>query len=119
MYTENSPRSIKGPRLLGNGLPFGKSRRHGGAFPPSCLGEQSARLCSAYRYFVGVGTRGAGRGGGGGTHAMHGRSRMKQYHKPSYPYNAGTEHVRFPLTRQTLLAPSAKRYEEFGESHEL
>ena len=39
-------------------------------------------------------------------------------HRPSHPYNAGTEHVGFSPTRQTLLAPSAKRREVFGESHE-
>ncbi|CAN0487828.1 unnamed protein product [Laminaria digitata] len=37
---------------------------------------------------------------------------------PSHPYNAGTEHVVFSPTRQTLLAPSANRREVFGESHE-
>ena len=37
-------------------------------------------------------------------------------HKPSHPYYAGTEHVGFSPTRQTLLAPSAKRREMFGES---
>ena len=37
-------------------------------------------------------------------------------HKPSHPYNAGAEHVGFSPTRQTLLAPSAKRREVFGES---
>ena len=39
-------------------------------------------------------------------------------HRPSHPYNAGTEHVGFSRTRQTLLAPSAKRREVFGEPHE-
>ena len=39
-------------------------------------------------------------------------------HRPSHPYYAGTEHVGFSPTRQTLLAPSAKRREVFGESHE-
>ena len=34
------------------------------------------------------------------------------------PYYAETEHVGFSPTRQTLLAPSAKRREVFGESHE-
>ena len=38
--------------------------------------------------------------------------------RPSHPYNAGTEHVGFSPTRQTLLAPSAKRREVFGESRE-
>ena len=39
-------------------------------------------------------------------------------HRPSHPYNAGTEHVGFSPTRQTLLATSLKRREVFGESHE-
>ena len=49
---------------------------------------------------------------------MHGRSRMTIGYRPLHTYNAGTEHVGFSPTRQTLLAPSAKRLEEFGESHE-
>ena len=28
-------------------------------------------------------------------------------HRPSHPYNAGTEHVGFSPTRQTLPAPNA------------
>ena len=54
------------------------------------------------------------RGGGGGgacTHFMHSRG-------PLHPYNAGTEYVEFSSTRQTSRAPSAKRREVFGESHE-
>ena len=39
-------------------------------------------------------------------------------HGPSHPYNAGTEHVGFSPTRQTLLVPSAKRREILGGSHE-
>ena len=39
-------------------------------------------------------------------------------HIPSHLYYARTEHVEFPPTRQTLLAPSAKRREVFGEPHE-
>ena len=39
-------------------------------------------------------------------------------HRPSHPYNAGTEHAECSPTRQTLLAPSAKLREVFGESHE-
>ena len=39
---------------------------------------------------------------------MHGRSGMTI--DPRIPYNAGTEHVGFSRTRQTLLAPSAKRH---------
>ena len=48
---------------------------------------------------------------------MHGRSQMT-IDRPSHPYNAGTEHVGFPPTRQRLLAPSANRREVSGESHE-
>ena len=47
---------------------------------------------------------------------MHGRSRYG--HRPSHPYNAGTEYVGFLPTKQTLLAPSAKRRDVFGDSHE-
>ena len=39
-------------------------------------------------------------------------------HRPSHPYYAGTEHVGFSPTRQTLLALSAERREVIGESHE-
>ena len=39
-------------------------------------------------------------------------------HRPSHPYDAGTEHVGFSPTRRTFLAPSAKRREVFGELHE-
>ena len=49
---------------------------------------------------------------------MHGRSRMTIWYRPSHPYDVRTEHVRFSPTRQALLAPSAKRREVFGESHE-
>ena len=35
-----------------------------------------------------------------------------------HPYNAGTEHAGVSPTRQTLLSPSAKRREVFGEAHE-
>ena len=45
------------------------------------------------------------------------RSRMS-IDRPLHAYNAGTEHVGFSLTRPTLLAPSAKRREVLGESHE-
>ena len=37
-------------------------------------------------------------------------------HRPSHPYNAGTEPVGFSPTRLTMLAPSAKGREVFGES---
>ena len=46
---------------------------------------------------------------------LRGRSRMAIAIRP---YNTGTEHVGLSPTRQTLLAPSAKRREVFGESHE-
>ena len=39
-------------------------------------------------------------------------------HRPSHPYNTGTEHVGSSPTRQKMLAPSAKLREVFGESHE-
>ena len=39
-------------------------------------------------------------------------------HRPSQPYYARTEHVGFSPTRQTLVAPRAKRREVLGESHE-
>ena len=48
---------------------------------------------------------------------MHGRSRMTI--DPCIPtYHAGTEHVGFSPTRQALFAPSEKRREVSGESHE-
>ncbi|CAN0262660.1 unnamed protein product [Laminaria digitata] len=37
--------------------------------------------------------------------------------RPSHPYTAGTEHVGF-CTDQADIAPSTKRRELFGESHE-
>ena len=44
---------------------------------------------------------------------MHGRNRMGE----KKPRNAGTGHVGFSSTRQTLaVAPCAKRDEVFGES---
>ena len=46
--------------------------------------------------------------GGGVLDIMHDRSRICD-HRPSHPYNAGTDHVRFSTTRQALHAPSAKR----------
>ena len=55
---------------------------------------------------------GLGRGGRGGVlDLMHGRSHMTI--DPRTPTYAGTEHVGFGFspTRQTLLAPSAKRRE--------
>ena len=59
----------------------------------------------------------AGEIGGGCSHVMHGRSR-KPIHRPSHPYNVGTEQVGFSPTRQALHAPSAKRREVLGGSHE-
>ena len=61
--------------------------------------------------------KGGGGGGGGSILFMNNRSRMTM--RPSHPYNAGTEHVGFSPTRQILRAPSAKRREVFGESHEV
>ena len=52
--------------------------------------------------------------GGGGLIILHGRSRMTI--DSCIP--ARTEHVGFSPTRQISLAPSAKRREVFGESHE-
>ena len=49
---------------------------------------------------------------------MHDRSGMAIAIRPSHPYIAGTEHVGFSMSRQTLLAPSEKRREVFGELHE-
>ena len=49
---------------------------------------------------------------------MQDRSPMTIAIRPSHLCNAGTEHVGFSPTRQTLRAPSAKRREVFGESHE-
>ena len=61
-----------------------------------------------------------GREGGGGrrgcTHVMHGGSRMTV--APSHPHTAGKEHVEYSPNGRALLAPSAKRREVFGESHE-
>ena len=39
---------------------------------------------------------------------MQGRSGMTIGYIPSHPYYAGTEHVGFSPTRQTLRAPSAR-----------
>ena len=55
--------------------------------------------------------------GGGGVYSVCALSKSYD-HRPSYPYYAGTEHVGFSTARQALLAPSAKRREVFGESHE-
>ena len=49
---------------------------------------------------------------------MHGRSGMTIAIRPSHSYYAGTEHVGFSPTRQALPAPSARRREVLGESHE-
>ena len=51
--------------------------------------------------------------GGGCTRVVHGRSRMTI--DPRILTNAGTEQVGFSPTRQTLVAPSAKHREVFGE----
>ena len=54
--------------------------------------------------------------GGGCTHVMHGRVHVTI--DPRIPTIAGTEHFEFSPAKQTLLAPSAKRREVLGESHE-
>ena len=55
--------------------------------------------------------------GGGGVYSVC--AWPKSYdRRPSHPYYAGTERVGFSLARQTLLAPSAKHREVFGELHE-
>ena len=61
-----------------------------------------------------------GQGGGGGRGVLSASMCMAVVvydHRPSHPGYAGTEHVGFSPTRQTLLAPRAKRLEVFGESH--
>ena len=58
-------------------------------------------------------SKGGDSGWWGYTQFVHGRSRMTI--RPSHPYYAGTEHVGFSPTRQTLLAPRAKRREVFGK----
>ena len=49
---------------------------------------------------------------------MHDRRRMTTIGLRIPIYNDGAEHVGFSPTRQTLLAPSVKRREVFGKSHE-
>ena len=49
---------------------------------------------------------------------MNGRSGMAIAIRPSHPCNTGTDHVGLSPTRQALLAPSAKRREVLGESHQ-
>ena len=49
-----------------------------------------------------------GEGGGGRECLCHGCPQSYD-HGPSHPCNAGTEHIGFSPTRQTLLAPSAKQ----------
>ena len=46
------------------------------------------------------------------------RVRSPYGHLPSHPCNAGTEGAGFSPTEQTLVAPSAKRREVSGGSHE-
>ena len=78
--------------------------------------EERLRPAKSYRIFRrGQGARARGRGGG--TQFVHGRVRMT-IDRPSHPCYAGTEHIGFSPTRQTLLAPREKRREVFGESHE-
>ena len=61
--------------------------------------------------------RGARGGGRGGVYSVCAWPQLYDL-RPSHSYDAGTEHVGFSPTRQTLLAPSTKRREVFGESHE-
>ena len=88
----------------------GPSRRLSG----SCLGKVT-RNGSAW-------IEGGGGGGRGVLGIVHGCSRMtlvgvldivygrsRTAIRLSHPFNAGTEHVVFSPSRQTLLAPSAKR----------
>ena len=55
--------------------------------------------------------------GEGGTHVMHGCSRMTEDPRIS-TLSERTEPVVFSTTREAKLAPSAKRREVFGELHE-
>ena len=57
-----------------------------------------------------------GEGGEGCTHVMRGRGRIAI--DPRIPILPGPERVGDSPTRQTLLAPSAKRREVLGESYE-
>ena len=57
------------------------------------------------------------RGERGGLYSYHAWPQSYD-HRPSHPYNAGTEHVGFSRTTQKLLAPIAKHREVLGESHE-
>ena len=57
---------------------------------------------------------GRGRGGVYPCHAWPSRYN----HRPLHPHKAGTEHVGFPPTRHTLLAPNAKCREVFDELRE-
>ena len=61
---------------------------------------------------------GAGAGGRVYSIFMHDRSGITTWYRPLHPLNARTEHVGFSPTRQALLAPSAKRRDVSGESHE-
>ena len=53
----------------------------------------------------------------GGVYSFHTRPYSYE-HRPSHPYNPGTEHVGFSTTTQALLAPRATRRGVFGESHD-
>ena len=68
-----------------------------------------------------VGGSGGGAGGGyvGDVYSifMPSRSGKTIAIRPSHTCNVGAEHVQFSWTRQTLLAPSAKRREVFGEPY--
>ena len=58
-----------------------------------------------------------GRGGGGGGARYHAWA-WSCDDRPSHLYNAETEHVGFSPTKQTFPAPSARRHEVMGDSHE-
>ena len=57
-----------------------------------------------------------GGGGMGCAHVMHGRGRMTM--EPCIPTMPGRSTSGFSPTKQTLPAPTAKRREVLGESHE-
>ena len=61
--------------------------------------------------------RGTGGGGRGGVVLMSCMAVVAR-RWPLAPQNAGTEHVGFLSTRQTLLATPAERREVLGASHE-
>ena len=55
----------------------------------------------------------------GGAILTHYHAWLQSYgHRPSHPYDDGTEHAGFSPIRQTSLARSAKLRDVLGESHE-